>query len=446
MRININHSERFSVLFESVTGQKLHQPVTGIVTDSRECQKGDLYVALSGKRVDGHGYLPVVTEQGASAALVSRVNEELNIQQVLVEDPLMTIGTMGHNWRKQFDIPVIGITGSNGKTSTKDLLVHVLSSIHRVHATEGNFNTSVGLPLTLLTLDDSHSISILELGANQPGDIEYLCTIVEPTHGIITNIAPAHLEGFGSVEAIAKSKSSLFNSLENGIAFVNTTDERIVNFQIPGEKVTFGLSSDCDFPADIHQENDGTLILILDTHEIATGTMNLSFVKNCIAVSSIAVTLGVKWEEIIGKIQSFTPPPGRCQVKQLVGITVIDDTYNANLVSSLAALDYLKAFSGNGRKIFVFGDMFELGETAPEQHVKVGEKCNEIKIDGVFTIGENAIHTDSAINGGIEHRHFSSPADLIRSLKKNLHAGDKVLFKGSRGMAMERIIERVFEN
>ena len=207
------------------------------------------------------------------------------------------------------------------------------------------------------------------------------------------------------------------------------------------------LVATCDIEIkNIVESFGGDVIMTSDTHEIATGTMNLSFVKNCIAVSSIAVTLGVKWEEIVGKIQSFTPPPGRCQVKQLVGITVIDDTYNANLVSSLAALDYLKAFSGNGRRIFVFGDMFELGETAPEQHVKVGEKCNEIKIDGVFTIGENAIHTDSAINGGIEHRHFSSPADLIRSLKKNLHAGDKVLFKGSRGMAMERIIEKVFEN
>ena len=444
MRIDIKHPERFATVFEAVTSKKLHRPILGITTDSREIQENDLYIALKGERVDGHSFLGSVEKSGASVALVSQINEDLDFQQIEGDDPLSMIGNIANAWRNQFDIHVIGITGSNGKTSTKDLLVHVLQSSYKVHATQGNFNTTIGLPLTLLQLDDEHSVSVLEMGASVPGEIKALSQIAEPTHGIITNIAPAHLEGFGSIETITEEKSALFRALENGISFVNLADDKVAGMKISGEKVTFGLTPDCDFPADIHQEEDGSLTLILDAHDIQTGSQNLSFIKNSIAVSAIAVTLGVEWDNVIERIQSFTPPSGRCQVKQFDDITVIDDTYNANLISSLAALDYLKAFSGNGRRIFVFGDMFELGPTSHEQHCKVGKKCTELGLDGVFTLGENTIHTDSALNSGIDHKHFDSHDELIHSLKDLIHSGDKILFKGSRGMTMEKVIQGVF--
>ena len=444
MRIDIKHPERFATDFEAVTSKKLHRPILGITTDSREIQENDLYIALKGERVDGHSFLGSVEKSGASIALVSQINEDLDFQQIEGDDPLSMIGNIANAWRNQFDIHVIGITGSNGKTSTKDLLVHVLQSSYKVHATQGNFNTTIGLPLTLLQLDDEHSVSVLEMGASVPGEIKALSQIAEPTHGIITNIAPAHLEGFGSIETITEEKSALFRALENGISFVNLADDKVAGLEISGEKVTFGLTPDCDFPADIHQEEDGSLTLILDAHDIPTGSQNLSFIKNSIAVSAIAVTLGVEWDNVIERIQSFTPPSGRCQVKQFDDITVIDDTYNANLISSLAALDYLKAFSGNGRRIFVFGDMFELGPTSHEQHRKVGKKCTELGLDGVFTLGENTIHTDSALNSGIDHKHFDSHDELIHSLKDLIHSGDKILFKGSRGMTMEKVIQGVF--
>ncbi len=444
MRIDIKHPERFATVFKAVTSKKLHRPILGITTDSREIQENDLYIALKGERVDGHSFLGSVEKSGASVALVSQINEDLDFQQIEGDDPLSMIGNIANAWRNQFDIHVIGITGSNGKTSTKDLLVHVLQSSYKVHATEGNFNTTIGLPLTLLQLDDEHSVSVLEMGASVPGEIKALSQIAEPTHGIITNIAPAHLEGFGSIETITEEKSALFRALENGISFVNLADDKVASLEISGEKVTFGLTPDCDFPADIHQEEDGSLTLILDAHDIPTGSQNLSFIKNSIAVSAIAVTLGVEWDNVIERIQSFTPPSGRCQVKQFDDITVIDDTYNANLISSLAALDYLKAFSGNGRRIFVFGDMFELGPTSHEQHRKVGKKCTELGLDGVFTLGENTIHTDSALNSGIDHKHFDSHDELIHSLKDLIHSGDKILFKGSRGMTMEKVIQGVF--
>ena len=444
MRIDIKQPERFAAVFETVTSTSLHRAISGIATDSRECKEGDLYIALTGERTDGHGFLPAVMEQGAAAALVSKKNKELNLQQIKVENPQFSIGKIAREWRRQFEIPVIGITGSNGKTSTKELLVHVLSGSYNVHATDGNFNTYIGLPLTLLQMNDSHDISIIEMGASVPGEIKVLCTIAEPSHGLITNVAPAHLEGFGSLETIAHEKGALFRSLDEGISFVNQADKMVSNIPFHGPRITFGLTPDCDFPADIYHEDDGTLTLILDTHEIPTGSHNLSFIKNSIAVSAIAVTLGIEWNDLKKHLQSFSPPAGRCQVKQVANITIIDDTYNANLASSLAALDYLKAFSGNGRRIFVFGDMFELGPTSDEQHRKIGEKCSEMGLDGVFTVGEHTVHTDSAIQNGVVHEHFSSQESLIESLKTTVNSGDKILFKGSRGMAMENVIEGVF--
>ena len=445
MRINIKNNEIFSTVFESVTGQNLHKPITGITTDSRNIHEGDLYIALCGKKIDGHLFLNDVNRNGASAALVNKTQKNIELQQIEVLNPITEIGKIANAYRKKFDIPVIGITGSNGKTSTKELLSHVLSNDFNVHATNGNFNTKIGLSLTLLQLDKMHTISILEMGASLPGEIESLCQIAEPTHGLITNIAPAHLKGFGSMKNIAREKGALFRYLKNGTSFVNKTDEYLTNLPVQGKSITFGLTPDCDFPADIFQEKNGTLTLILDAKEIPTNSHNLSFLKNSIAASTIAVELGVGWNNIINQLQSFSPPPGRCNVEQINNITIIDDTYNANMTSSLAALDYLKAFSGDGRKIFVFGDMLELGNSSTEQHRKVGEKCNELSLDVVLTFGENTIHTNSAIQNGINHVHFNSKKKLIKSLKKMITPGDKILFKGSRGMAMESIISGVFK-
>jgi UDP-N-acetylmuramoyl-tripeptide--D-alanyl-D-alanine ligase len=446
MRISLKHPERFAAVFELVTKNKLFRPITGITTDSRETKNGDLYIALEGENFDGHNFINQVDKSGAVAALVSKNFDGLDIQQIKVANPLIEIGKIAKEWRLRFDFPVIAITGSNGKTSTKELLLHVLSDDFNVHATEGNFNTHIGLPLTLLQMNVTHNISILEMGASVPGEIEGLCDIARPTHGLITNIATAHLEGFGSIENIAHEKGALFRSLEsNGTAFFNKTDDMINNISYKGKKVTFGLTPDCDFPADIYQKEDGTLAFILDTHEIHTGTHNLSFIKNSIAVSALAITLGVDWDVLKTKLLSFTAPPGRCNVIHCNGVTIINDTYNANLASSLAAIDYLNAFSGNGRRILVFGDMFELGTSSNEQHRRIGQKCSELNLDGVYTIGEHTKHTDSAISNVVDHSHYKSKDNLITSLKKKIIAGDKILFKGSRGMKMEKVIAGVFD-
>jgi len=441
MRIDIPDPDRFQNVFQQVTNKKLPVKITGIATDSRECQAGDLYVALKGEQVDGHDFIADAAEHGAALALVAHDSPHNKVPTWLVESPLKTIGLVARAWRQQFTIPVLAITGSNGKTSTKDLLKHIFQPFHTVHATRGNYNTSIGLPLTLLELRPDHTFSIIEMGANQPNDISYLCSICEPNHGLITNIAPAHLEGFGTIEQIARTKGVLFMAVADGIAFVNLADEWVRKLPIAGRKITYGLTPDCDFPADLHTEVDGTITLTIDTREIHTGSSNLTFAKNVIAASAVAITLGVDWDTFQQQIGSYQPTQGRCTVQQWNEVTIIDDTYNANLTSTLAALDYLTALRGNGRRIFVFGDMFELGNHAATYHHQVGEKCSQLPLDAVFTVGKETIATDRAITRIPYHKHYQTKDELFQELEAYLQPQDKVLVKGSRGMAMETIIQ-----
>ena len=447
VRISINNSEKLSKIIKNITGVRLTSPITGITTDSRDCKPGDLYIALLGDRSNGHHYLQDVDTMDASAALISEKNsnQKLNLHEIIVEDTRKTLGLIANKWRNIFNIPVIAITGSNGKTSTKELLYHVLKDKYNVHATEGNYNTSIGLPLSLLGINKNHDISIIEMGANQPGDIKYLCEIAEPTHGLITNISSSHLEGFQSIENIVETKGALFHYLENGISFINYADERVKSINNNGDKVTYGLNAECDFPADIHHDDDGSILLTIDAQEIKTKSKNLSFVKNIIAVSAVSVTLEIEWELLKERILTFKSPKGRCKVLTYNSITIIDDTYNANLESCVAAIDYLMAFTGSGRKILVLGDMLELGVASTQQHEKLGSKCSEANLDAVFTIGKETMSTQSVINGIPINLHYHNSDDLISSLKSQLKDNDKVLFKGSRGMKMEKIISGVFE-
>ena len=446
MRVNIPNSKTFSKIFNESTGIKISESIKGIATDSREIQSGDLYIAIKGEKVDGHSFLNQVFENGALAALVSDINDQVHGNQIQVRDTIKSIGKIATEWRRQFNIPIIGITGSNGKTSTKELLRHILSSKFDIHATEGNYNTSIGLPLTLLQLNAFHGASILEMGANRAGDIEKLAKIANPNFGLITNIAPAHLEGFGSIEAVAKTKAAIFENLGNGIAFVNAADRRVKEIALKGDSISFGLNPDCDYPADLHYEEDGTITLTINTEEIPTLSSNLSFAKNIIACCAIARELDVEWEAIKDRVSTFSPPKGRCEVKNNGSYIIIDDTYNANLESTLAAIDYLSAFSGQGKKVFIFGDMLELGDVSREQHIAIGKKCDEMELSAVLTYGKETIATSKSIKKVKINQHFDSKEELIDFLQKIITSNDKILIKGSRGMRMETIIQGIMEN
>ncbi len=446
MRIDLPDPSSFRHIFSTLFGAELPSEVKGLATDSREVQPGDGYIALKGERVDGHKFLPEVEDNGASFALVQKMTDGIQLLQIPVSDPVQALGQLAQTWRNQFQIPVIAITGSNGKTTTRELIRHILAATSTIHSTQGNFNTSIGLPLTLLTLTADCDYSVLELGANRPGDIAELCTIARPTHGLIANIAPAHLEGFGSIEEVAKTKSALFQALSEGISFVNQSDLRIQAMEVPGEKITYGLSPQCDFPADIHEETDGTYTLTIDTQELTTGSRNMAFAMNVIAAVTVSRTFGMEWSLIQDQILQFEPPAGRCQIRQGPGYTVIDDTYNANLESTRAAIDYLQSFQGNGQRIFVFGDMFELGKSSAEQHRLVGEECDSARLSAVFTIGPESRATEEQITLIPIHQHFEDKDSLLNALKATIKTGDKILVKGSRGMKMETIVEALVED
>ncbi|MEE9189720.1 MAG: UDP-N-acetylmuramoyl-tripeptide--D-alanyl-D-alanine ligase [Candidatus Neomarinimicrobiota bacterium] len=447
MRANIANPELFTEIFQRVTGTTPKTSIRGVSTDSRSCVPGDLFIAIQGQRVDGHLFLNDLSNNGCKNALVSRMIEKVNgINQIVVNNPVKTIGKIARELRLRFSIPIIAITGSNGKTTTKDLLSHILNRDYNPHVTHGNFNTSVGLPLTLLELTDIHTISILELGANQPGDIRYLCWLCQPTHGLITNIAPAHLEGFGSIEEIAREKAELFKALAEGVGFINLSDEKIRDLEAPENNITYGIIPDCDFPGDYHHEPDGKISLTVAAEEIRTNSRNIIFAKNLHAAITVARTMRVSWDTIQSQVLSFVPPPGRSVVKHFDNITVIDDTYNANYKSVVAAIEFLKGYAGNGRRLFIFGDMYELGDDTIEYHIKVGEKCNSAKLDIIYSVGSETVNTDSTISDSILHKHFDNKTSLGIQLQKILQEKDVVLFKGSRSMEMETIIREVFES
>ncbi len=444
MRVNLPQPEQFSAIFETIMGEKLNRPVSGVSIDSRNIHEGDLFIAIKGEEFDGHDYLENVNNDGAVAAIVKEKYINIEIQQIRIKDPIIALAKIANEYREQYNLPIVGITGSNGKTSTKELLKHVLSKQFNVHSTLSNQNTLIGLSLNLLRISNQHDISILEIGASKKGEIKRICKVAQPTHGLITNISSAHLEGFGSIKNIANEKAELFKNLNGGIAFVNSADQYVSKIKFKCKKINFGFKPSCDFSADISKENDGTLTLILNTNIIPTFSFNLSFLKNLIAVSAVAITLGLEWRDLKKQVKTFSPPGGRCKIFKKDSITIIDDTYNANLASSLASLDYLKAFSSKGRKVFVFGDMYELGNSSKRQHRIVGEKCSELGIDAVFTLGDHSKETNFALNQKNNGRHFFSRTELVKTLKQDIQPGDVILFKGSRGMAMEKVLKGAF--
>ena len=441
MRIDLPNSNEFKKILCDLTKKTIDYKINGISTDSRNIKENDLYIAIKGEKFDGNEFTKDALNRGASFAIVHQIQNEKIERQFLNSNPIGLISEIATIWRDRFNIPVIGITGSNGKTSTKELLKHILSAKFDIHATEENFNTSISLPLTLLQITKYHGASIIEMGANQPGDIQKLCNITKPTHGLITNIAPAHLEGFKNIETIASTKGALFKSLKDGISFVNEADKRVSSISFEGKKITYGVSSNCDYPTDIHNEKDGTLSLTIDTHELNIKSTNLSFAKNIIACCAVARELQVEWDAIEDRIHTFTPPKGRCEVKHNGSYIIIDDSYNANLESTLAALDYLNAFSGRGNKIFILGDMLELGTSSENQHREIAKKCNDININAIMTYGTETKITNKYVKESIYKKHFDNQSQLCEELKEIANKNDKILIKGSRGMKMENIVE-----
>jgi UDP-N-acetylmuramoyl-tripeptide--D-alanyl-D-alanine ligase len=418
----------------------------GVGTDTRGLREGDLFVALKGDRFDGHDYLAEAFRRGAHAAMVARlVPEAASMAQVVVEDTRLGLGRLAAEWRARFAMPVIALTGSNGKTTVKEMIAAILGA-HCAHgeavlATEGNLNNDIGMPLTLLRLREAHQFAVIEMGMNHAGEIDYLTRIAQPTVALVNNAQRAHVGLLGSLEAIARAKGEIYAGLKpSGIAVVNEDDPHAGYWKSlnAGRRiVTFGLSGN----AQVHGGLAASQLRVVTPAEAFAVSLQVAGehnARNALAACAAVHALGIPARAMQAGLAGFTGVAGRLQRRRgASGGWVIDDSYNANPESMRAALQVLAA--ERARKVFVMGDMGELGDEAAALHREVGEYARERGVDALYALG--AASREAATAFGTGARAFEDVAALINEARRETAAGATVLVKGSRFMQMERVAE-----
>ena len=421
--------------------------IEAVSTDSREHFTTSLFVALRGEQHDAHDFIAQAHKNGAVAALVERA-VDIDLAQVIVADSQIALGKIAAHVRRQRDVCVIGITGSNGKTTVKSLLAGILSRHAPTHASSGSFKNEIGLPLTLLAMPADTRFAVLEMGAGKPGDIDYLVRIAEPQVTLVNNIAPAHLERMGSLDGVAQTKGAIYSGLPaDGIAVINVDDAYASFFaKLAGKRrvIRFGITADADVRARRDERaaaNQFTLIAPAGEIDISLPLLGRHNVHNALAAASLAIAVGVPLATIKQGLEAATPVAGRsAQRKHSSGALIIDDTYNANPASFAVAIDTLAAFAGT--RILVVGDMRELGVDAESLHAGIGALAASKGIDQLFAVGDLSRATASAF--GSQARHFANQTLLIEALRGELAATTAVLIKGSRGSAMDRVVGGLF--
>ena len=441
-------------------GGERQRPFSNVFIDSRKISIDGIYVAIIGEIHDGHKFLPDVMDQGVSGVVISREKaEQLPISAwgkkrvvcIAVEDTTRALGDMAAFNRRRSRASIVGITGSNGKTTTRQMTAAVASQQYRTLETAGNFNNEIGLPLTLLGLDPGHQCAVVELGTNNPGEIARLAAICSPDIGVITNIGPAHLEGLGSIEGVAREKGSLLHGLrKHGQAVLNADDPRVLQLaqQAPKEVVLYGMSAKAEVRATAVIENEKGITFTLEHAEesmpVQLNTPGRFMITNALAAAAVGIQLGLSYDKIKAGLQSFTPVSGRMNILHLPNqVHIIDDTYNANPASMEVALTTLQKMRTGSRGVFVAGDMLELGDQASPLHIRIGTQAAQTGISRLYARGEYA---DKVASGAIEAGMAAadmitgSHAEIIADLTEWLRPGDWVLVKGSRGMAMEKVV------
>ena len=430
--------------------------MTGVSKDTRDIHVGDLYVALKGDRFDGHQFIKNANSSGAAGALVSdlQLDEKIkNMPQVQVNDTRLALGELAAHWCQQWRQKsatgkLLGITGSNGKTSVKEMCRKILvdyAEESAVLSTKGNLNNDIGLPMMLLELKEQHEFAVIEMGANHVGEINYLTAIAQPDVAIVNNVGPAHLEGFGSLENIAKAKAEIFNGLsENGVAVINLDDVFASDWlQICADRNVCSFSMQ-EEQADVYARHitDNRYLIVTDKSEaeLSLKVPGKHNVMNALAATAATLSVGVPLSSIVDSLSEFENIQGRLTVAVSdFGYRVIDDTYNANPLSVSAAINVLAEFSGN--RILVLGDMGELGESANKLHAEIGRNAKEAGIDSLYAVGELSASTVEAF--GDNGLYFKTKKELINALQEKLTQNDIVLVKGSRSAAMEEVVERI---
>lgn len=436
----------------------------GVSTDSRTLQEGDLFIALKGNRFDGHNYAMEALAKNARGILV----EEDKIGDlhwngyryravVTVKDTLQALGDLARERRRQFGIPVVALTGSNGKTTTKEMISSCLETSFPLLKTQGNLNNLIGLPLTLLNLTEREKVVVLEMGMNVPGEIRRLTEIAEPDVGLITNIQWVHLEGLGSLEKVKEEKGELFRRMrQDGTVLVNQDDSRVAELaqEFSGRKITFGVGAPADVMARAIRLRgaEGTSFTVVSggkEMEIALRLVGRQFVLNALSAIAAAAHFGIELKEAKEALERLQASPMRMEIRPLPGgKTLINDAYNANPRSMEVALETLAELKGKGRAISVLGDMLELGAYSERAHQQLGQRIRELSIDFLIAMGEEApVVVESAVRHGLERERakvVERHSEAISILRSWLQEGDWILVKGSRRMAMEKIAEGLF--
>lgn len=418
--------------------------------DSRNIAQGQLFVALKGENFDGHDFAQQAIQQGAAAVLVNRPIAGAETALV-VDDTYQALGDLAAYWRSKFDMPLAAITGSNGKTTVKEMLASILRAATNnptaVLATVGNLNNHIGLPLTLLKLTAQHRYAVTEMGMNHTGEISYLSDIAKPTVALINNAGSAHIGELGSLEAIAKAKAEIFEGLAaDGIAVINADDVFAPLWQASAgahKTITFGLQNKADVTAS-YQLQANTSILDITTPQglvkVHLPTPGVHNVLNALAATATALSMGAPLHAVAAGLESYAGVKGRLQhLAGRNGALVIDDSYNANPLSMKVAIDVLMAKPGT--RLLVLGDMGELGENAAELHVEIGRYAKAAGVDALFTLGPLSQGMTDVFGAGA--RHYASPEALTADLVAQMKPASVVLVKGSRFMAMERIVNEI---
>ena len=435
-----------------------------IVTDSSQVKEGSTFVALKGQRLDGHRFINDAVNRGAACLVVHRSvrrSDCTGTVVIRVADTLRALGDLAHYRRQKYAPKVLAITGSNGKTTTKEMLFAIFQEASlngtrlrgKVLKTAGNFNNLIGLPLTLLRLSKKHRVAVLELGTNRPGEIKRLAEIAAPDLGTITSVAAAHLEGLSSLAGVAKEKGALFQSIDgSGTITVNLQDPWVVRLasKFRGKKITYGAGGYVRAESDVRlsaDESRFTLRVGAQRCRIRLRFVGQHNISNALGAAAMAHGLGVGLSAIQRGLQKVKPYEMRMEVQRWRGVGFINDAYNANPASMQAAVSTLAGMPASGDRVAVLGDMFELGKQSQRQHLRFGAQVASAGIDRVYLLGEHAVDVQrGALHAGMPAQRIiigRNHAEISRLLRRHLKKGDWLLVKGSRGMKMETIVRQL---
>ncbi|NVK86040.1 MAG: UDP-N-acetylmuramoyl-tripeptide--D-alanyl-D-alanine ligase [Cytophagia bacterium] len=417
---------------------KIFLQSSGVSTDTRTVREGNLWFALKGPNFNANKFAEKALEAGALAVVVDDPEYAVNDQCLLVEDGLKALQELANHHRNQFDVPVLGITGSNGKTTTKELVRDVLAQKFNVLATIGNLNNHIGVPLTLLRLTNETEFAIIEMGANHQLEIANLCRIAEPEYGLITNIGKAHLEGFGGIEGIFKGKTELYDFIaaKGGSLFVNSRNQQLLTKAKALVKEVVSFPDKSDYFTAILLSNEPSVSLRAFSQETETHLSGVYNYENICAALCIGKYFGVDEARALKAVAEYRPENNRSQILKRGSNTIHLDAYNANPTSMSLSLQNFAAI--RGAKVVILGDMFELGEAAPEEHAAIGELTKTLKLDEVIFCGKLML---SAHQANPDSLYFESKADLADHLTANKRTETSYLVKGSRGMSLESLVE-----